>query len=586
MIDRDAAVNPAAGLDCASTAPSPANSTEQRIRRLRLATAMVLLSYVFGHFINHGLGVVSLEAMRVWLDGMMWLWRNPLGGGLLYLSLLTHALLGLWSLYSRSHLRMPPWEAVQLATGLLIPPLLLGHAVATRLAYELYSLDVGYPKVLTALWVNSPENGIRQLVLMGVVWLHASIGLHYWLRLKPWYRGAQPWLLGTALLVPVLALLGYIEAGRDIAILARSADWIAQLQALYGRPLPEQAARLQATVQVGHWLMASLLALTLAARLLRQAWARRHGLVTISYPGGRRVAVVPGTSVLEASRGAGIGHASVCGGRGRCSTCRIRIGQGLDRLPPPDDNEARVLNRIKAPPNVRLACQTRPQHDLEAVPLLPAGTESLDSVDAPAYVQGVEREVAILFVDLRASTQLIEDKLPYDVVFILNRFFAATTAGMERAGGHFAQFAGDGMMGLFGAAEGATGGARAALAAVRYMHENLDELNKDLTGELQSPLRMGIGLHVGLAIVGAMGNPRSPIVTAIGDAVNVAARLEGLCKTFDCEAVVSSEVMRLAGVDGSAFPLQRVQVRGRNELLEVHPILDALMLPPLAAAAR
>ena len=140
-------------------------------------------------------------------------------------------------------------------------------------------------------------------------------------------------------------------------------------------------------------------------------------------------------SVLEASRAAGIPHASVCGGRGRCSTCRVRVGAGAAQLPPPAADEARVLARIgDAGGGVRLACQLRPTHDLEVTPLMPAGAGPSDIRVQVNPGQGIEREIAVLFADLRAFTRMAEGRLPYDVVFVLNQYFRAMGQAIEEAG--------------------------------------------------------------------------------------------------------------------------------------------------------
>ena len=98
----------------------------------------------------------------------------------------------------------------------------------------------------------------------------------------------------------------------------------------------------------------------LLLRLYRNWSAGRFRAVRITYPDGRVVTVPTGFSVLEASRLAGVPHASVCGGRGRCSTCRVRIEKGLAALPPPAGAEAITLKSIEASDNIRLACQIRP----------------------------------------------------------------------------------------------------------------------------------------------------------------------------------------------------------------------------------
>src|SRR5579871_4156380 len=103
------------------------------IRRLRLATGLVLFAYIATHLANHALGLVSLAAMDAGREWFLWLWRNPVGTAALYGSLLVHFGLALWALYLRRSLRMPVLEALQLALGLSILPLLTIHAVGTRL---------------------------------------------------------------------------------------------------------------------------------------------------------------------------------------------------------------------------------------------------------------------------------------------------------------------------------------------------------------------------------------------------------------------------------------------------------------------
>src|SRR5262249_22201710 len=153
---------------------------------------------------------------------------------------------------------------------------------------------------------------------------------------------------------------------------------------------------------------------------------------------------------LEASRMAGIPHASVCGGRGRCSTCRTKVEGLREAIPPPAPEELKVLHRVGAAPDVRLACQLRPHGELRATPLLRDNGQARDGFRCPGYLQGAECEIAILFADLRAFTQLSERKLPYDLVFLLNRYFAEMGHAVEAAGGRIDKFIGDGVMALFG----------------------------------------------------------------------------------------------------------------------------------------
>lgn len=338
------------------------------------------------------------------------------------------------------------------------------------------------------------------------------------------------------------------------------------------------------TLAIG--VFAGLVGLVFLARPIRTLWEHRHGVVHLTYPNGRRVAIAPGTSILEASRAAGIPHASLCGGRGRCSTCRTRIGRGFDRLPPPSEAEARVLRRVGAAPNVRLACQLRPTIDLEVTPLLPPTATPADGFLRPSYSQGQEQEIAILFADLRGFTQFSEHRLPYDVVFVLNRYFAATGDAIGRTGGHLDKFIGDGIMALYGLDRGPRRGCQDALRGAAAIARALDELNRALANDLTEPLRLGIGLHVGRVIVGELGYGAVKSLTAIGDAVNTASRLEGLTKEYGCQFVVSEDVAVQAGVDLSTFPLHEVAIRGRSTPLRIRALARADEVLPTLDAAR
>ncbi len=557
---------------------------------LRLATGLILFAYLLTHSLNHALGLISLDAMEQGRLIFLLVWRSIPGTLLLYTSLAAHMLLALWSLYRRRSLRMPTWEATQLLLGLAIPPLLAVHIIGTRLAHELYGTDDSYRYVLLAIWVFKPADGLQQTIVLLVAWLHGCIGLHFWLRLKGWYARALPFEYATALLVPVLGLLGFAQGGREVARLAQDPAWLEQSIAAIGVPDAAGVAQLYG-IRDGFILgFLGLLFVTLLARAAR-TWLIRRRAVTISYPEGRSVEIQPGTTILEASRIAGIPHASVCGGRGRCSTCRVRISAGLEQLADASDAERRVLERVGAAPNVRLACQTRPTADVAVVPLLPATASPRDARPKPGYLQGHEEEIAILFADLRAFTQLAEKKLPYDVVFLLNRYFRAMGMAVESAGGRLDKFIGDGVMALFGVGGRPDDGCRRALAAARGMAENLEEINAALAHDLAEPLRIGIGIHAGPVIVGEMGHGRTTSVTAIGDAVNIASRLETLTKDYRCQLVISETVARHASLDVGDLERHEISVRGRDAPLAIHVVTDARSLPagigaPTAAPRR
>jgi adenylate cyclase len=435
-----------------------------------------------------------------------------------------------------------------------------------------------YSYVQLRLWTGRPDQALLQALALLVVWAHACIGLHFWLRLRPWYRRGAALLYAVALLLPALALAGFLAEGMDVRALAAREGWTEEIlaEARYRPAIGDFVERASDFVTSGFVLLVGGVFIARGVRALVRAGS---GVPRLYYRDSAVLKILPGSTVLETIRAAGIPHASVCGGRGRCSTCRVRVGTGAEHLLPPVLQERKVLDRIGAPPNVRLACQIRPTSDLEVTPLLPPTATARDGFAAPSYLQGDEREIAILFADLRNFTRLAHGKLPFDVVFVLNRYFAAMGSAIEQAGGRLDKFIGDGVMALFGVERGADEGCRRAIDAARRMAGALDELNEGLRSDLPEPLSIGIGIHVGTAIVGAMGYGSARALTAIGDAVNTASRLEELTKRFDVQLVVSDEAMRRAGLDASAFEAHGAELRGRAQVLPVRLVPSAVDLP-------
>lgn len=552
-------------------------------RRLRLSTGLILAAYVISHLINHSLGLASLDAMETYRRINAIVWQNPIGTVALYGAFIVHGSLALYSLFRRTTLRMPWWEALQLGLGLLIPPLIAIHVIGTRLSQALLGFDVGYPWVLYVQW-SGARYLIQQPVLVLVVWSHLVVGLHFWLRLKPWYPRAVPVLYALAVLLPVLALLGFARAGTEVLSLADNPESRGIITAGWRGASPQGRQFILSLEAKTLWVMGGLLLLTLVAREVRHQLRRRQEHVfKIAHPSAGPVTARGGQTILEGLRSAGVAHASVCGGRARCTTCRVRVGQGLERLPAPRELEAAALQRIGAADNVRLACQTRPAHDVHITPLLPTNASAADA-NRPGGVGGHEQSVAVMFIDLRGSTRLGEQRLPYDVVFILNLFFAEMSEALRETHGHYAQFSGDGLMALYGLNSDMAKGCRDAMQGAAAMARRLRALNDRLGGELPEPLRIGIGIHCGEAIVGTMGPPSSPNLSAIGDNINIAARLEAQCKSFGVSLVVSEDAARQAGIDLSMFPMHQAPVRGREEPVTFYAVPDPLAIVELANA--
>jgi len=379
-------------------------------------------------------------------------------------------------------------------------------------------------------------------------------------------------------LVPVLAWLGFAEAGRAVAVLARQPGFAQQVMAESRPPSPSGRAQLKQIEVMLFRTTWILLAATLLARGAREYASRRRETIRLRYPEGKSVVVPLGWTVLEASRAAGIPHASVCGGRGRCSTCRVRVAGDPGVLPLPSPQELRVLQRVGAPPNVRLACQLRPRRDLEVTPLLePTAAAGVGHAPMGART-GEEREIAVLFADLRGFTRLAEHRLPYDVVFFLNRYFEAVGRAIADSGGIANQYTGDGVMALFGIETSPDTACRQAIRASGAMIARIEEFSRSFGADLEEPLRLGIGIHTGPAVVGEMGYGETRYLTAVGDTVHVASRLEALTKEYRCDLVVSEQVMARAGLSDADYPRHELTVRNREAPLRIVVVDDARRL--------
>ncbi|WP_119167498.1 adenylate/guanylate cyclase domain-containing protein [Algihabitans albus] len=559
------------------------------IRRARLISGLILFAYVLTHLINHMAGLVSLTAMQDVLILQGFIWNGLVGLFLLYGAFSVHAGLAVWALYARRDFRMRPGETWQLLLGLAIPPLLVLHIAGTRGIETFLGAEVGYPPILLIYFELSQMSGLRQLLVTLIVWMHGCLGLYLWLRFKPWFPRWRSWLFAAALLVPTLSLTGTWMAGQwaQYRYEQREPPFT---EALVSQIADPRKGAFIGSVERNVWLgYGALLLVALAARRARRFLEHRRGVVILTYPDGRRVRVPQGTTILEASRSAGIPHAALCGGRGRCSTCRVRIGFGLSSLPPADSAEAKVLHRVGAAPTVRLACQTRPTDDLEVQPLLPPNVTTREARARPGYLQGEEREIVVLFADLRGFTRLSESRLPFDVVFLLNRYFRTTGEAVERAGGRVDKFIGDGVMALFGVgpalSDDGRQAARNALQAAQLMAEGLQEVERVLAGDQPEPLRIGIGIHIGPAIVGEMGWGEAVSLTAVGDTVNTASRLEQATKDFGAQLVISAALAERAGVPQAGAERRHLELRGRSEPLEVLVFSDARQLQLAAVEA-
>ena len=202
-------------------------------------------------------------------------------------------------------------------------------------------------------------------------------------------------------------------------------------------------------------------------------------------------------------------HQSVCGGKARCTTCRVRVISHDGNLPNPNAYETMAIKKGGLEDGVRLACQLHPAGNIKIMPLVnPTNVlernSSLDGLSKPKALSGKELETVILFIDLREFTKLSEKKLPYDIVYILNRYYATCGEIIEQNGGR-RKFIGDGIMAIFDNNSSAHTIYNASLKSASEISKKMKALNSELSEDLSEKLKFGMGIHAGDTIVGLMG---------------------------------------------------------------------------------
>ena len=329
------------------------------LRNLRLLSGLVLMCFVVGHLANLALGLHSLGAMgaaRVWLLDP---WRTSTGSLLLIGSAGIHTALGLYAISSRRSWSMSRTDLVQLLLGLLTPPMLITHVIATNMAAQ-YDRDFNfvYGQMLAVYWSFAPRYAFQQLFVVMIVWIHGALGLYSWLVLLPSWRRIGGLVLPVLFAIPILALLGFAESGRAVLERLDTDPAWKGLIIEHLRPIAAMVAQMDAAKDGVLMVYAALVALALSVMLWRTLRARSQP-VRVDYDAGETAVGRRGLSVLEISISSDVAHAHVCSGRGRCGTCRVQVEQGAQSLSPLNDLEESTLARVHAPPGARLACQAR-----------------------------------------------------------------------------------------------------------------------------------------------------------------------------------------------------------------------------------
>ena len=528
-------------------------------REIRLWAGLVLFTFVTMHLLNHALGIFGIDAMEAMQNWRVWLWRTWPGVILLYGAAAVHLTLALKRIALRRTWRMPIEEAAQIVLGLSIPILVYEHALGTHYAHRWLGTDDSYPAVLQRIWSG---HALTQSILVLVAWFHGVIGIHYVFRSRPWFPRFRDIGLLLAFLVPLFSIAGFVSAAREAM----------QRDVPTAVFTPQQAADFAVVAQRAQWILITVLVLLLAFIVGRAILRRLRHTVPVRYVGHGEIDVRPGSTLLEASRENRIPHPSQCGGRGRCSTCRVLVLSGQESLPEPSATERTLLRKISAPASVRLGCQIRPTQPLTVQILLPVAIRgSQIDWEEETYKWGVDREVTILFVDMRAFTTLAQKQLPHDTVILINRFIGELSQTVEAHGGRVGMYLSDGLMAIFGLEGQTRKGSRSAIAAGLDMLKVTQALNAELGSALPMPLRVGVGIHTGPVVLARVGDvERGYMMTALGETVSIASRLEGATKEFLADMVVSDTTLAASGLSLSGSMPRELHVRSREQPLKVH----------------
>ena len=432
------------------------------LQRARLVSGLILFAFALTHFLNHAIGLVSVDLMQSAQEARQLITRSWIGTFVLAGALIVHMGLALAKLAGRSTLRMPPWEATQLALGLAIPILLLPHIVNTRIAHALYGVNDIYLYELLKLW---PDSAIVQSVLLVIVWIHGCMGLHFWLRLSAPYRSMRPALLAIAIIIPVASLGGFMVAGRAVNAIAQDPAVLASIKQMSHWPTAADADKLYWLRVIVRAEYAGLLGIVLLSLLW--TWIARWAAPQVTRDVSRR------------ADDQGAARCNVAGNepqRARAARCSLRRPGALFDVPGAGGEWGEFAGAADFP---RERHTRRHQCAEECAARLPDpadGQSRRDAVVAAGQRKPAdggsrrggrrrrgEIRSAVMFVDMRGFTRLAHDRLPFDTVFILNQFFGAVGAAIIDNGGRIDKFMGDGLLAVFGQHMGVKVACRQAL---------------------------------------------------------------------------------------------------------------------------
>lgn len=259
---------------------------------------------------------------------------------------------------------------------------------------------------------------------------------------------------------------------------------------------------------------------------------------------------------------------------------------GLDRCHQQNDLETAMATRLGFGPEVRLACQLRPDADLRVRRLVLDETDlamcsQLDR--AVATRAGEERAIAVVFSDVADSTSISEKLSPYDLLYLLNRYFVQVGDIIEKNGGFIDRFVGDGVMAIFGLSDEPAATLRAVKTSLEIL-QLADQARPFFASMYDVEFDIRIGLHFGSAVIGSLGAIGHERITAIGEVPNIASRIEAANKEAGTRLLISEAAYREVKDSVEIADYVRVRLRGTSERITLYEV-TALTADARAALA-
>ncbi|MEO1260317.1 MAG: adenylate/guanylate cyclase domain-containing protein [Bacteroidota bacterium] len=290
----------------------------------------------------------------------------------------------------------------------------------------------------------------------------------------------------------------------------------------------------------------------------------------------QEIPCLPDQTILEATLATGINHTHACGGKGKCSTCRVSVMEGLDNCYPRNNTEQKMAEKLNFPAAIRLACQTKlsgnvairrmvsDQMDMEIV------SEQF-STDSNAAI-GSQQKLTIVFTDIVNYTTFAEKFPPYDIVHVLNRYYRIMNAIIQEHQGIISDVAGDGILAVFGTDKKSKNSVLDAIHAIQGMTEKLLLFNEYLTENFNTQFGIRAGVHYGNVIVGPFDTGAMKKLAVIGDNVNYASRIESANKPFGTQMLLSEAAYQKVEREYPNHKVYETELKGKTGRYRLYEI--------------